>query len=64
MISLRTVEGLNLTKLSKAESDELRTKSGKYIESGHLRLENNFLRLTWEGKLLADGIAADLFAGQ
>ena len=64
MISLRTVEGLNLTKLSKAESDELRTKSGKYIESGHLRLENNFLRLTWEGKLLADGIAADLFADQ
>ena len=64
MISLRTVEGLNLSKLSNTECDELRTKSWKYMERGHLKLENNFLRLTREGKLLADGIAADLFADQ
>ena len=64
MISLRTVEGLNLSKLNKAQSDELRGKAGKYMERGHIKLENNFLLLTRDGKLLADGIAADLFGDQ
>ena len=64
MISLRTIEGLDLSKLSEAERHELRATSRKYIQRGQLKLENNFLRLTREGKLLADGIAADLFADQ
>jgi len=64
MISLRTTEGLDLSKVKKAVSYELSARSGKYIERGHLKLENNFLRLTRKGKLLADGIAADLFADQ
>ena len=61
MISLRTAEGLDLSKMNETKSTELQTASKKYIENGLVKLENNFLRLTQEGKLLADGIAADLF---
>lgn len=61
MISLRTVEGLDLSKITKETSDKLREASRKYREQGLLTLDNNFLQLTREGKLLADGIAADLF---
>lgn len=61
MISLRTVEGLNLTKFSVKEGDILIAECRKYLNKGLLKVENNFLRLTKEGKLLADGIAADLF---
>jgi oxygen-independent coproporphyrinogen-3 oxidase len=34
---------------------------GKYQSSGQLIQENGVIRLTNEGKLFADGIAADLF---
>ncbi|MFC0775936.1 radical SAM family heme chaperone HemW [Terrimonas alba] len=61
MLSLRTAEGLNLTKLATKEADKLTAESSKYLEKGLLKKEGNFLRLTKEGKLLADGIAADLF---
>ena len=47
--------------MNETKSTELQTASKKYIENGLAKLENNFLRLTQEGKLLADGIAADLF---
>jgi oxygen-independent coproporphyrinogen-3 oxidase len=57
MISLRTSEGIDLS----VAGEELFTKSKKYIESGLVKIENNFLILTNEGKLLADGIAAHLF---
>ncbi|MFI5132906.1 MAG: radical SAM family heme chaperone HemW [Chitinophagales bacterium] len=61
MISLRTMEGLDLRKPEEAVSNELRAASRKYVESGLMKEENNFLILTKEGKLLADGIAAALF---
>ena len=61
MISLRTAEGLDLSKITETESNELQAASRKYIENDLMKLENNFLRLTRGGKLLADGIAADLF---
>jgi oxygen-independent coproporphyrinogen III oxidase len=57
MTSLRTMEGLQLDRTG----TELLEKSKKYRESGLMKLENNALVLTREGKLLADGIAADLF---
>lgn len=57
MTSLRTMEGTNLS----ITGDSLLKKSKKFIESGLMKLENNSLKLTKEGKLLADGIAADLF---
>ena len=64
MISLRTAEGLNLSKIDKAAGLELRAASKKYIETGLIKMENDFLKLTNEGKLLADGIAADFFTSQ
>jgi oxygen-independent coproporphyrinogen III oxidase len=64
MISLRTIEGIKLQTISdefQVTSKEVFDKSRKFIESGLIKFENNSLILTKEGKLLADGIAADLF---
>jgi oxygen-independent coproporphyrinogen-3 oxidase len=61
MTSLRTMEGLDINKIPEAMSHELRSASRKFIESGKLTLKENKLLLTREGKLFADGIAADLF---
>ncbi len=57
MTSLRTMEGLQLD----VSGTAFLTKSQKFIDSGLMKLENNSLILTREGKLLADGIAAELF---
>jgi oxygen-independent coproporphyrinogen-3 oxidase len=74
MISLRTSEGMDLGKAEaigvneKGEDGTTRSqlvlKSKKYIASGLMRLEGDTLRLTKDGRLLADGIAADLFMDQ
>jgi oxygen-independent coproporphyrinogen III oxidase len=64
MTSLRTREGLDLDIVEKMESDKLFKIAGRYIERGVMKRENNFLVLTKEGKLLADGIAASLFFDQ
>lgn len=61
MTSLRTMEGLNLEKFDSASVDKLLKGSKKFINSGMIIKEENFLTLTRNGKLLADGIAADLF---
>jgi oxygen-independent coproporphyrinogen-3 oxidase len=42
-------------------SNDLLAASKKFIESGKLILKENKLILTKEGKLFADGIAAELF---
>jgi oxygen-independent coproporphyrinogen-3 oxidase len=57
MTSLRTMEGLNLENAGK----DILKRSQKFIDSGLMKLETNSLVLTKEGKLLADGIAAELF---
>jgi oxygen-independent coproporphyrinogen III oxidase len=61
MTSLRTMEGLNLEKFEGVSLDRLISASKKFIDSGLIKLENNSLLLTNNGKLLADGIASDLF---
>lgn len=61
MTALRTSAGINLDKIDEEENNILIQKSRKYIDSGIIRLENNTLLLTKEGKLLADGVAAELF---
>lgn len=64
MTSLRTAEGMNLDVLEEqfaVNSKEITGKAEKYINNNLLKLGNNSLVLTREGKLLADGIAADLF---
>jgi oxygen-independent coproporphyrinogen III oxidase len=61
MTSLRTTEGLDLDKVGEVIGAKLKAAGKKYIESGLMKKENQFLRLTKEGKLLADGIASELF---
>lgn len=65
MISLRTMEGLNLkifeNMTAQKNKENLLHSAKKYINSSLLKIENDQLILTNEGKLLADGIAADLF---
>ena len=66
MISLRTVEGLNLDKLQAIDpnagvKNQILKQSRKYLERGMLELIGDTIRLTKEGKLMADGIASDLF---
>jgi oxygen-independent coproporphyrinogen-3 oxidase len=66
MISLRTMEGLDLDKAqaigpSRNIKEHLLSNSKKFEERGLLEINGNTIRLTKEGKLMADGIAADLF---
>ncbi len=61
MTSLRTVEGLDLKKVDEAASNKLQAASKKYEATGKMKLEGEKIILTNEGKLFADGIAADLF---
>ncbi len=65
MTSLRTMEGLSLQKVLKdygEDKQQLVLKTAiAHIERAHLSLENDCLKTTSQGKLLADGIAADFF---
>lgn len=65
MTSLRTMEGLNLIiieeRFGKKISRDLQSTSEKWKAGGRLLLEDERIVLTKEGKLFADGIAADLF---
>ena len=66
MTSLRTIEGISLQNVKEnfgADKYEYLIKTSQpHLNYNHLTIENNYLRTTTEGKLLADGIAADLFA--
>lgn len=65
MTSLRTIEGLNVEKVAndfgREFSEKIASASKKYLNDEKLVLNNSHLVLTDEGKLFADGIAADLF---
>jgi oxygen-independent coproporphyrinogen III oxidase len=71
MISLRTLEGCDLTIVSdrfgEEEARDLDLRARRYINEGKMELRDEGAKkaarlvLTREGKLLADGIAADLF---
>lgn len=65
MTSLRTSEGLSLTtvenRFGKKNSNDLQSGSKKWEAGGKLLLIEERIVLTKEGKLFADGIAADLF---
>ncbi len=65
MTSLRTMEGLSLNRVSTVwgadKSKQLLLDANKYIARGDAYLENDTLILSNAGRLLADGIAADLF---
>ena len=55
------MEWLDLKKISENAKHELIIQSKKFIERGLIQEKDECLILTKEGKLLADGIAADLF---
>lgn len=65
MTSLRTAEGLDLIHVDHKFGTEavkhINTTIQKYRDSGKVKLNQAALQLTSEGKLFADGIAADLF---
>jgi len=65
MISLRTMEGLDLDfikqKFGEEKSSRLKRESAKFKKAQKLKAINQKLILTQEGKLFADGIAAELF---
>ena len=66
MTSLRTIEGLNLETIKRNFSLKERNRIEKslidYVTNGMIIYAGENLVLTNEGKLFADGIAADLFA--
>ena len=66
MISLRTMEGLDLSVATERFGEPiavaLASKAGRHIKDRNMRLHATRLILTEQGKLLADGIAADLFS--
>jgi oxygen-independent coproporphyrinogen III oxidase len=64
MTSLRTMEGTDLAFIQEKygiASEDLLRKASKFISNQLLMVKQLHLVLTREGKLLADGIAADLF---
>jgi oxygen-independent coproporphyrinogen-3 oxidase len=61
MTSLRTIEGISFEKITGVNQSKILTTAEKYIRTGKMVMLNNSLLLTKEGKLLADGIAAELF---
>jgi oxygen-independent coproporphyrinogen-3 oxidase len=67
MTALRTMEGIRLDHVKQNYGDsyaiELIHKAGKYIGLQQVLITNENILLTNAGKLYADGIASDLFAG-
>ncbi|HOZ85973.1 MAG TPA: radical SAM family heme chaperone HemW [Niabella sp.] len=61
MISLRTMEGIDLSQFSKQKVQTVLNGAEKYINQQKLLVSDGFLKLSDQGKLYADGIAADLF---
>lgn len=65
MTALRTMEGLNLNRVSnlwgQEKTAQILIEANKYIARGDAYLEDHALILTKAGRLLADGIASDLF---
>lgn len=66
MISLRTKEGMDLSKLEKEfgvnERKRIEAQNQKFINAGLIYSNHSIVQLTDEGMLRADGIASALFA--
>lgn len=65
MISLRTMEGMDLHKLQnewgEPERKRIEAELQKYLSANLVSIKGQMVRLTNEGMLRADGIAAELF---
>jgi len=68
MISLRTAEGIDLNRLEKQFGEQARNNVlaslQPYLQSNRCLIAEERIILTKEGKLFADGIAADLFVSE
>jgi oxygen-independent coproporphyrinogen-3 oxidase len=68
MISLRTMEGIDLNKMQmewgEKERKRIEKDLTKYLRTGLIKMSNDHAQLTDEGMLRADGIAADLFVSE
>ncbi|OQP46556.1 radical SAM family heme chaperone HemW [Niastella populi] len=66
MTSLRTMEGLHVefvaSRFGEKAAAKLKLEAQPFIGAGKMQWSHNHLQLTKEGKLFADGIAAELFA--
>lgn len=62
MISLRTMEGMDLNRIDKEERKKMEYHLKKFSDSGWIQLNGSFMQLTDKGMLMADGIARDLFS--
>ncbi|MBX2924438.1 MAG: radical SAM family heme chaperone HemW [Chitinophagaceae bacterium] len=64
MTSLRTMEGINISTIEKKygqiKSEQLLKTAGPFLND-RIVIEDNHLKLTNQGKLFADGLAATLF---
>ena len=65
MTSLRTTEGMNMERIQHewgdAAVERILRDAKQFLESGKLNKNEYAVTLTREGKLFADGIAAELF---
>jgi oxygen-independent coproporphyrinogen-3 oxidase len=65
MISLRTMEGMDLNVVEKnwntAERNRIESLLQKFLNSGLITADHSFIKLTDDGMLMADGIASELF---
>jgi oxygen-independent coproporphyrinogen III oxidase len=65
MTSLRTMEGLSIQKVQESWGDKalaaIMQEAQPHLHDNHMVQSDQYLRLTNAGRLLADGIAADLF---
>lgn len=65
MTSLRTMWGINLENVSREYGVDIQKQllldAEGFIQEGKLILDNNMLKLSFEGKLIADHIASELF---
>ncbi|MGA4669658.1 radical SAM family heme chaperone HemW [Propionibacteriaceae bacterium Y1923] len=59
LLELRIADGLPLAALSPDERSRLQ----RWVSSGHAELDDDHVRLTLPGRLLADGIVLDLLVG-
>jgi oxygen-independent coproporphyrinogen-3 oxidase len=68
MTSLRTIEGIDLSRIIEAYGEEhlkiLISKAEPYRDRQQLSITERNIRLTNQGKLYADGIASDFFSGK
>jgi oxygen-independent coproporphyrinogen-3 oxidase len=65
MTSLRTADGISLDIISSQFGqivvERIITNAKQYLKNGNMAMDGTSIRLTRDGMLLADGIAADLF---